>query len=116
MGQFMYDSPTLTVEFEDRVLAHLKAVITTKLKRGESFIFTWEYGTNSGSGHSSVWLHPAIPLRYEFMDTSEPRLNRQWLEALMQVANSNGGLRLVPEPESADGASPQTETTAQKVL
>lgn len=116
MGQFVYDSPSLTVEFEDRVLSHLKAVITTKLRRGESFLFTLEYGTDSGSGHSSVWLHPAIPLRYEFSDSRDLQINRQWLEELMLVANSNGGLRLVPEPAGTDGPPPDTETNAHKIL
>lgn len=116
MGQFIYDSPSLTVEFDDRTLAHLKLVITTKLRRGESFLFSWEYGTDSGSGRASVWLHPAIPLQYELADSANPQINRQWLEELMTAANSNSGLRLVPEPDGERGTVPDTDTTARKVL
>ena len=116
MGKFIYGTPSLTVEFEDRVLAHLKVVIATKLRRGESFLFTWEYGTDSGSGHSSAWLHPAIPLQFEFADTREPKLNREWLEELLAAANSNAGLRLVPEPSANGAASGATATVAHKPL
>lgn len=115
MGKFIYGAPSLTVEFEDRTLAHLKVVITTKLRRGESFLFTWEYGTDSGSGHSSVWLHPAIPLQFELTDPRDPQINREWLEELMRAANSSSGLRLIPEPERASGAAPAEETDVRKV-
>ncbi|MHB1235158.1 MAG: DUF7882 family protein [Microbacteriaceae bacterium] len=99
MGKFIYGTESMSVELDDRVLAHLKIVIASKLRRGESFLFTWEYSTDSGSGHSSVWLHPAIPLQFEFYGKREPRINRQWLEELIALSNSPTGLRLVPEPQ-----------------
>ena len=37
MGKLTYDS-TLTVDFDDRVLAHLQLVIGAKLRRAESFV------------------------------------------------------------------------------
>jgi len=40
MGKLTYDS-TLTVDFDDRVLAHLQLVIGAKLRRAESFYFSW---------------------------------------------------------------------------
>ncbi len=39
MGKFVYDS-SVKVEFEDRLLAHLQAVIMVKVRRGETFTFT----------------------------------------------------------------------------
>jgi hypothetical protein len=33
-----------------------------------------------------------------FGDNAAIALNHEWMEALMVSANSNGGLRLVPEP------------------
>lgn len=107
MGKFVYGTPIVVVEFDDRTLAHLKVVIATKLHRSESFMFTWDYGTESGSGHSSVWLHPAIPIQFDFLGNREPSLNRLWLEELTKAANSTGGLRIVPEPEP-DGVAPPT--------
>ena len=102
MGRFIYGPASTTVEFDDRVLAHLKVVITSKLRRGESFLFTWEYATEAGSGHSSVWLHPAIPLQFDLFGNREPLVNRLWLEALTASANSAGGLRILPEPGAED--------------
>lgn len=102
MGKFTYGSPSITAEFDDRVLAHLKVVIASKLRRGESFLFSWEHAGESGAGYSSVWLHPAIPLRFEFSASEVPDLNRSWLEAMMVSSNSVGGLRIMPEPSPGE--------------
>ena len=100
MGQFLYGTAPVSVEFEDRVLAHLRVVIASKLRRSESFLFTWEYSSAAGSGFSTVWLHPAIPLQFVFTSEKEPVVNREWLEVLVKSSNSAGGLRVSPEPES----------------
>lgn len=97
MGQFTYNDRT-TVEFEDRVLAHLEVVITAKLRREESFAFAWHEDVSNGSGRRKVWLHPAIPLVYRFYGNRAPSINRHWVEALMDTANSASGLVIVPEP------------------
>ncbi|AWB85308.1 ATP-dependent DNA ligase [Mycetocola zhujimingii] len=98
MGKFIYGTPSISVDFDDRVLAHLKVVILSKVRRGESFSFSWEYTVASGSGHSSIWIHPAIPLQFDFAGSREPRLNRAWVEQLVRLANSPAGLRVIPEP------------------
>lgn len=41
MGKLVYDS-TFTAEFDDRLLTHLQIVIGMKLRRGESFMFSWK--------------------------------------------------------------------------
>jgi hypothetical protein len=101
MGQFIYGNPSVAVDFDDRVLAHLKVVVLAKVRRGESFTFSWEYTAAAGSGHSSIWIHPTIPLQFNFLGSREPRLNRAWVEELMQLANTPAGLRLTPEPSEA---------------
>ena len=105
MGRFNYGSPAITVEFDDRFLAHLKVVVLAKFRRGESFTFSWEYSTSQGSGHSSVWLNPTIPLQFEFLGQKDPLLNRVWLEQLVQLANTPAGLRVIPEPPNPDAKS-----------
>lgn len=102
MGKFIYGTPSISVDFDDRVLAHLKAVIMSKVRRGESFMFSWEYTRESGSGHSSIWINPAIPLQFDYFGGREPRLNRAWIDQLVRLANSPAGLRVVPEPPEAD--------------
>ncbi|GLK16207.1 ATP-dependent DNA ligase [Herbiconiux flava] len=98
MGYFIYGTPSVSVEFDDRVLAHVKAVIISKVRRGESFTFSWEYTVAKGSGHSSIWIHPTIPLQFDFVGSKEPVLNRVWIEELVRLSNSPAGLRVVPEP------------------
>ncbi|MFF2371716.1 ATP-dependent DNA ligase [Agromyces sp. NPDC058110] len=94
-----------TVEIEDRSLAHLRNVIHSKLRRGESFAFSWEVSVDRGSGRNSIWLGPDIPIVFEFFDAREIPLNSRWLRELARSANSPSGLVLTPEP--AAPASPE---------
>lgn len=102
MGKFIYGTPSIAVDFNDRVLAHLKTVILAKARRNESFVFSWEYSAAGGSGHSTIWINPTIPLQFDFLGKKEPRLNRAWIEELMQLANTPGGLRVTPEPNEPE--------------
>jgi hypothetical protein len=98
LGKFIYGMPSIEVEIDDRVLAHVKAVITSKLRRDESFTFTYEDPTGDELTHNSVWLDSSIPIQFEISGTQDPPLNRDWLEELSRSANSAGGLRIVAEP------------------
>jgi hypothetical protein len=102
MGHFIYGNPSVTVEFDDRILAHLKVVILAKVRRGESFTFSWEYTAAEGSGHSSIWIHPTIPLQFNFRGGREPTLNRAWVEDLVRLSNTPAGLRITPEPNAGE--------------
>jgi len=90
---------------EDRALAHLKVVIATKLRRGESFTLSWTHTDGSEPGRSTVWLHPSIPLRFVFDDPEPTMLSRAWIEELAASANSSGGLMLVAEPSDDSNRS-----------
>ena len=90
----VYHSPT-TLMIDDRILAHLQVVIINKLRRRESFTFTWR----DEGGHDSVcWIGPAIGLEFVYSGNRHPLLNREWLELLAGSANSNAGLMVMPEP------------------
>jgi hypothetical protein len=106
VGKLIYGSQDAEFEFEDRLLAHLRVVIVTKLRRRENFTFTWDYPTSNGSGRMSLWMDAAIPLQFRFYGGREPSLNRAWIEALSGVAASTMGLVPLPEPQSGD--APQT--------
>lgn len=97
MGKFVYND-RVRVDFEDRLLAHLQLVITSKLRRGEAFTFMWKDDISIGDGRQVVWLHPHADLSWKFYGSRQPSLNRAWLDALSQVANSSSGLYVVPEP------------------
>lgn len=98
MGKLTYDS-TLSVDFDDRTLAHLQLVIGAKLRRGESFFFGWKDDPAAGDGHTMIWLQPTIPIVFKFYGGRHPSINRDWVDRLMQTANSPQGLQLVSEPE-----------------
>lgn len=101
MGKLIYGTGRKEIEFEDRTLAHLKVVIITKLRRSESFTLSWQHGMENGSGRSTVWIHPTIPLEFVFHGNRTPQLNREWVEHLLHSANTAEGLRMIPEPEPA---------------
>jgi hypothetical protein len=97
MGTLFYGGNAQPIAIEDRTLAHLKVVIATKLRRGESFTLGWTHTADEEPGRSTLWLHPSIPLRFSF-DSPEPeRLSPEWIKELADSANSSGGILLVPE-------------------
>lgn len=99
MGFLLYGRPPEEIEIDDRLLTHVKIVALAKLRREESFAFSFEHDIAGEEGRSTIWLHPSIPLRFKFSENRQPSINRAWLEALISAANSVDGLRLIPEPE-----------------
>ncbi|SNU01382.1 hypothetical protein SAMN06298212_11043 [Ruaniaceae bacterium KH17] len=93
MGYLHY-SNAATFEFEDGLLTHLRTVILSKLNVQESLIFTW---TDEDSQHS-IWLHPSMPLHFEFGSASTPKLDPAVLDELIALSNSPGGLRISIAP------------------
>jgi len=100
VGTLSYDV-VLSADFDDRILAHLQVVIGAKLRRGESFFFSWKEDNRIGDGRTSIWLQPTIPLSFKYVGSRTPSINRLWIEALMTAANSANGLHILPEPDSS---------------
>jgi hypothetical protein len=98
MGSLIYGSPGSSLEMDDRLLAHLQLVIITKLRRNEQFLLSWDQDEAYDRGHTAIWINSAIPLHFKYIGSRRPVLNRVWTEALMDSANSSGGLRVIPEP------------------
>lgn len=99
MGKLIFDGAS-KVDIEDRALAHLEHVMTAKLRRAESFTFSWKEDLSVGSGRVTVWVHPHSSIVYKFYGSRAPSINPAWLHALAYTASSPRGLYLVPEPES----------------
>ena len=97
MGTIYYGGGATPIHIEDRALAHLKVVIATKLRRGESFTVSWQHPDDQARGRSTIWLHPSIPVRFVFDSPEAPPISRQWVEDLANSANSSGGITLVDE-------------------
>ena len=97
MGTIHYgDTARREITIDDRALAHVKRTIIDRLRRHESMMLCW---TAEGQGDSSVWLHPAIALYFQFDDTEPHDLNRLWLEDMARAASSLRGLYVMPEPD-----------------
>jgi len=99
MGLLVY-AGSESYEIEDRVLAHAKIAITSKLRRNECFLLNWSVPASSGSGRVSIWLSPAIPLQFRFSGSKPPELNRVWLEALERSSTGVRGMLLMGEDEA----------------
>jgi hypothetical protein len=103
MGKLIYGQ-LISAEFDDRLLAHLEVVITSKLRRGEGFLFSWKEEAGGTSGRATIWMHPALPIVYRYSGGRTPTLNRAWIDALSETASSLAGLRLLPEPPAQQPA------------
>ena len=109
MGTIYYGGSATPLHIEDRALAHLKVVIATKLRRGESFTVSWRHPDDEPRGRTTIWLHPSIAMRFVFDEPEPPEIDRRWLEELAKSANTSGGILLIPEyieaaPSAADAA------------
>ncbi|PPG65692.1 hypothetical protein C5C31_03375 [Rathayibacter rathayi] len=98
MGRLIYGPQSLEIEFEDRLLAHLKVAMFTKMRRNESFSLSWSEPESSVYGRSSIWVHPATALHFRFHGSKRPSLNRQWIEQFIASANTTGEMTVASEP------------------
>ncbi|RLK49050.1 ATP-dependent DNA ligase [Microbacterium telephonicum] len=107
MGRLVYEQ-SVRLEIDDRTLAHLQVVIAEKLRRGESFYFSWSQPPHEGSGRSVMWLHPDASLQFSYRRRRSGALSLAWIELLSEEANSPAGLQLVEEPEAGVDADAGT--------
>lgn len=97
MGTLFYGGSATPIEIDDRALAHLKFIIATKLRRGESFTLSWRHPDDQQRGRTTIWLQSSIPMRFVFDDPEPIELNRVWIGQLAASANSSGGITLIAE-------------------
>lgn len=93
MGYLFYGNTPEPIEIPDRLLAHLKVVVATKLRRSESFTLSWRHTEDIPGGRSTIWLQPSIPLRFVFHSESET-IDHELLARFAQSANSSQGLTI----------------------
>jgi hypothetical protein len=115
MGTLFYGDAVSSVEFDDRLLAHLQLAIVTKLRRSESFVFSWDVAAAAGSGSNSVWISPTVGLRFTYPSHTREPINRAWVEALIRTANSVSGLRIVDEPEAGAESPAQAQGKTERM-
>lgn len=101
MGSLHYGSPPATFQLDDRALAHVELVVLAKLRRNESFALSLD---GAKGGRTTIWVNASSTLRFDFDETTH-EINRQWLDDLIDSANTTTGMRVLPEPEKATPAS-----------
>ena len=107
MAKLFYGTTTEPIQIDDRLLAHVKVVVATKLRRGESFTLSWVHGADQPVGRSTIWLQPSIPLRFVFDSEQPEALDQNLLKRMANDANSSRGLSLdIAVEEPAVGAAP----------
>ena len=109
VGTLIYNGG-ISLAVDDRTMAHLQVVIINKLRRRESFSFTW----GDGAQHVVCWLGPSIPIEFVYSGNRRPALNRAWLEVLAHAANSNSGLIAVPEPPEPPPSADRSDDRASE--
>lgn len=95
MGHLIYDGQDH--EFDDRVLAHVKAAVGQKLRRHEPFYLTWNKKLKEGDGRIAIWVSPYAPLTFRFSGSRQPELNPVWVRVLEESGNSPYGMQVMPE-------------------
>lgn len=94
MGKLYYGSADEPIEVSDRLLAHLKFVATTKLRRQESFALNILHPACEDAGRTTLWVQPAIPLRFVFGSAEAESLDRELIRQLADDANTTGGMTI----------------------
>jgi hypothetical protein len=92
MGSLYYGNDTRAIDIPDRVLAHLKVIIATKLRRGESFTISWKHQDDVAGGRTTLWMHASIPVRFTFDSAEVDSLDTALLQRLANEAGRSGGL------------------------
>ncbi|MEO6116839.1 MAG: hypothetical protein ABIP33_10685 [Pseudolysinimonas sp.] len=94
MGTLFYGASRLPIRIDDRILAHVKAVVTAKMRRGEGFLISWSDSAEVGHGRSSVWVHPSCDLHYKFDGGNPPKLDPDLLEEMNVESIQPRGIEL----------------------
>lgn len=94
MGTLYYGSARTAVKVDDRILAHLKVLIVSKLRRNEPFLVSWNEPSSEGFGRSSVWIHNSLDLIFRFDGGRQPELDKELLEQMANEALGPTGVHI----------------------
>lgn len=106
MGQLIYGVAP-AIEMDDWGLQHLQAVMLTKLRRDESFGFSWDNEPDvvgdvapaRPGRHGTVWISRSSSLYFSYDAPRDRPLNARWLTLLAESASSSSNFHLLPEPD-----------------
>lgn len=93
MGQLIYGNSSDSFELDDRLLAHIEIVSLAKLRRNESFALVLP---GSATSRTTLWVSPVTALQFRLTQGAHD-IDREWLDQLIEGANSPAGLRVEPK-------------------
>lgn len=93
MGKLFYGSDPQPIDIEDRLLQYLQVVLSTKLRRNESFTITWT-DTPAQRARTTLWIQPSISLRFLYDSAESTPLSGGYLRELADQAATSSGLML----------------------
>lgn len=99
VGTLIYGR-TQEYDFDERTLEHLRIVITSRVRKNESFFLTWTAQRHRQTVTTSLWISPAVPLVFSFSSDTRVPISREWLQQLIRSSYSSQGLVIMPEPAS----------------
>lgn len=94
MGILYYGAARTPVHIDDRVLAHVKVLAGSKLRRNEPFLITWRESSEQGAGRTSVWIHAGTDLIYRFDGGHPADLDTALLEQMSAEALTPMGVQI----------------------
>lgn len=109
MGRLLYGSSAPPVELDDRLLQYIQIITATKLRRNESFAMT--VVRDDALGRETLWMQPAIPLRFVFTHAEAGAVERGYLQQLAQAASSAAGLTIDPHDWETQEAAHRASLT-----
>jgi hypothetical protein len=82
------------IRLDDDVLAHVHAVVISKLRVREPVSIAW---VSEEGLRDEIIVNPSTTVVARYDSATTPRLDRAWLNRLMMAANSVRGLNLTPQ-------------------
>ena len=102
MGTLHYGASRTSLQMDDRALAHLQVVITTKLRRNEGFLIQWERRARAAAAEAGSGSTRTATRRTTTRAGASPPLDHEELDRMMIAASATGGVRITAEQRSWD--------------
>jgi hypothetical protein len=89
--------------FDDRSLAHLQIIISTKLRRAENFFLSWDESSEQSRERVAIWVDNGVPIYFQYFSTGQASINRHWIEQIATQASSSAGIHLAEKVIPEEG-------------
>ncbi|MET4781564.1 ATP-dependent DNA ligase [Glaciihabitans sp. UYNi722] len=98
MGHLVYGISAEHIDLDDRTLAHIQAVIASKLRRSESFWIEFVHDAGRGGRRDVIWVDDAMPFVFRYGSAAHPKIDRKSLDDLLGQASDRGRMIIRSHP------------------